>query len=101
MSITEAEPGELVDVLEADAALDLVGRITARNRRVNVETGALADVDGRVLEPFAGTGRIHQLARPDLTTVGVSIRSPGQRHGDHGTARLDHEHVVTMMKGFD
>lgn len=33
----------------------------------------LEDVTGRVLDPFAGTGRIHQLTRPDLETVGVEI----------------------------
>lgn len=33
----------------------------------------LLEVTGRVLDPFAGTGRIHQCARLNLETVGVEI----------------------------
>lgn len=39
----------------------------------------LADVSGRVLDPFAGTGRIHELRRPDLETFGVEIEPEWQR----------------------
>lgn len=36
-------------------------------------TELLADTTGRVLDPFAGTGRIHELARDDLHTTGIEI----------------------------
>lgn len=50
VSICQACPVQVVDVLEADAALDLVGRITAQNRRVNVEAGALVELVAEALK---------------------------------------------------
>lgn len=35
---------------------------------------------GRLLDPFAGTGRIHQLARHDLQTVGVELEPEWAYH---------------------
>lgn len=55
MTATVAHPAKFTDVILATIADQLYG------------------VTGRVLDPFAGTGRIHRLARPDLETVGVEI----------------------------
>lgn len=33
----------------------------------------LAEATGLLLDPFAGTGKVHQLAGPDLQTVGVEL----------------------------
>lgn len=55
MTAAVAHPAKFTDVI-----LDQIAEI-------------LSGVTGKVLDPFAGTGRIHQMARPDLETVGVEI----------------------------
>lgn len=43
------------------------------NAILDVLTSVLTGYEGRVLDPFAGTGRIHLLSRPGLETWGVEL----------------------------
>lgn len=40
----------------------------------------LEGAHGILLDPFAGTGRVHSLARPGLRTIGIELEVPWLRH---------------------